>query len=86
VCLIIIIIIHLSIAPLHDLRPSQRYITIKPTENARHSILCHDNNSKQRYKKTKQKGTKKTKTEKVCKKNVKRNNYESLVPYEDLNK
>jgi len=30
-------------SPLHNLRPSQRCITIKPTENARHSILCNDN-------------------------------------------
>jgi len=37
--IIIIIIIHVSIAPLHDLRPSQRCITIKPSEYA-HTAYC----------------------------------------------
>jgi len=34
-----IIKIHLSIAPLHDLRPSQRSITIEPSEYA-HTAYC----------------------------------------------
>jgi len=37
--IVIIIIIHLSIAPLHDLRPSQRCITIEPAEYV-HTAYC----------------------------------------------
>jgi len=69
--------------PLHDLPPSQRCITIEPTEYAHTAYYVMTIIVNQGTKKTKKKHEK---TEKVCTKNVKINVYESIAPYEDLNK